>query len=128
MKIFKVEVKLNDGQIKIHQETNMSKTELIGVIELIKIEVFDKLKIDSIVEKQELVEIDDTIDSNGELLLDWANRLHDEKKMSNRLHRLLTHPNYFPNRTINDLTKDYFLRYRGCGITNWIEFVKLRGY
>lgn len=120
-KFLKVEVKIIDDVFYVHQETDMDELDLEGAYRML-------IKEASIKNKKE-VKLENKIESsNGELLLDWANKLHEEKKMSNRLHRLLTHPQYFPNRTLKDIYKDYFLRYRGCGLKNWDEFVTLRGY
>jgi hypothetical protein len=89
------------------------------------------IKLNSIKEytQKQLESLKNDTNDNQELDINkWAEELRAKNQISTRLYNFLTNPKYFKNINLKTLDKYEFIKYRGCGVHYWDEFVKLRGY
>jgi hypothetical protein len=126
MKELKINVvEISDGQLKIDVNSSFYYHETIGILDQIKNDIHNNQIGKNI--KNEVVKTEEQ--DNQELDINkWAEELRAKNQISTRLYNFLTNPKYFKNINIKTLDKYEFIKYRGCGVHYWNEFVKLRGY
>jgi hypothetical protein len=112
---------ISPGKLKINVNSSFYYHETIGILDQIKNDIHNN-QIGKNIKNQEekdKLELD---------IIEWAEELRAKNKISTRLYNFLTNPNYFKNINLKTLDKYEFVKYRGCGVHYWNEFVKLRGY
>jgi hypothetical protein len=122
MKELKINVlEISEGKLKIDVNSTFYHHETIGILDQIKHDIQNDHSAKNTQNQEEK--------DNLELgIIEWAEDLRAKNNISTRLYNFLTNPKYFKNINLKTLDKYEFIKYRGCGVHYWNEFVKLRGY
>jgi len=125
MKELKINVvEISEGKLKIDVNSTFYHYETIGILDQIKHDIQNDHSAKNT--QNEVIKIEE---DNEELDINkWAEELRAKNKISTRLYNFLTNPKYFKNINLKTLDRYEFIKYRGCGVHYWNEFVKLRGY
>lgn len=123
-KTLTIEATLIDNKLNIKANSSFTYLEVLGLLDSIKEDILINNR-----NKQLNEPIDNKL-NNGlygvDNVSDWAKKLKAEKRISTRLYNFLTDPMKFKQENISEITKEEFLKYRGCGIFYWNEFERLR--